>query len=80
MWNSQCWVCCASSASFGRSVASCTNYLIYQEYCKDHNRTDRTDNCGNADGGGAAEGGEEGRLHAKCICNSNCCISEIAPH
>lgn len=57
MWNSQCWVCCASSASVGRSAASCTNYLIYQEYCKDHNRTDRTDNCGNADGGGAAEDG-----------------------
>lgn len=47
-----------------RSVgcASCTNYLIYQEYCKDHNRTDRVDNCGNVgEGGGGREGGGRGR-------------------
>lgn len=53
-----CLVC------LGRSVgcASCTNYLIYQEYCKDHNRTDRVDNCGNVgEGGGGREGGGRGR-------------------
>lgn len=57
-----CLVCLSRSVGRSFGCASCTNYLIYQEYCKDHNRTDRVDNCGNVGegGGGRGRGGRGG--------------------